>query len=107
MTCRAVRRTQRQFRNTPNSPLLTKIFRANKRLAAQHSIDQHVVKGLITALQDEKKRRKKDKRLNLVGEEDSGPQFFSPGRIQAARNWQATKEQEELQRQQNIIARKI
>jgi hypothetical protein len=37
--CRAVRRAQREFRNTPNSPLLDKIFRANKRLAAQYSID--------------------------------------------------------------------
>jgi hypothetical protein len=106
MTCRAIRRTQRQFHDAPNSPLLAKIFRANERLAAQHSVDQHVVKGLITALQDEKKRRKRGKRLNLIGEEDSGPQFFSPGRIQAARDWQAAKEQEEQQRQQNIIDRK-
>jgi hypothetical protein len=73
MTCRAVRRAQREFRNTPNSSLLDKIFRANKRLAAQYSIDQHVVRGLTTALQDKKKRRKRGKRLNLLGEEDSGP----------------------------------
>ena len=106
MTCRAVRRTQRQFHNAPNSPLLDKIFRANERLAAQHSVDQHVIKGLITALQDEKKRRKRGKRLNLVGEEDSGPQLFSPGRIQAARDRQAIKEQEEQQRQQDILDRK-
>jgi hypothetical protein len=81
MTYRAIRRAQRQYRNTPDSPLLAKIFRGNKRLTAQHSIDQHVVKGLVTALKDEKKRRKRSKRLNLLGEEDSGPQFFNPGRI--------------------------
>jgi hypothetical protein len=106
MTCRAVRRAQREFRNTPNSPLLDKIFRANERLAAQHSIDQHVVRGLVTALKDEKKRRKRGKHLNLLGEEDSGPQLFSPARIQAARDYQAIKEQEERQRQQDIIDRK-
>jgi multidrug efflux pump subunit AcrA (membrane-fusion protein) len=106
MTCRAVRRAQREFRNTPNSPLLDKIFRANERLAAQHSIDQHVVRGLTTALQDEKKRRKRGKRLNLLEEEDSGPQLFSPARIQTAREHQAIKEQAEQQRQQDIIDRK-
>jgi hypothetical protein len=81
MTCRAVRRAQREFRITPNSPLFDRIFRANKRLAAQYSIDQHVVKRLVTALKNEKKRRIRNKRLNLLGEEDSGPQFFSPARI--------------------------
>ena len=106
MICRAVRRAQREFRITPNSPLFDRIFRINKRLAAQHSIDQHVVKGLVTALKDEKKRRIRNKRLNLLGEEDSGPQFFNPARIQAARDYQATKEQEEQQRQQDIIDRK-
>jgi hypothetical protein len=79
--CRAVRRAQREFRITPNSPLFDRIFRANKRLAAQYSIDQHVVKRLVTALKNEKKRRIRNKRLNLLGEEDSGPQFFSPARI--------------------------
>jgi hypothetical protein len=39
ITCRAMRRAQREFRIAPNSPLFDRIFRANKRLAAQHSID--------------------------------------------------------------------
>jgi hypothetical protein len=55
-----------------------------------------MVKGLITALQDKKKRRKRGKRLNLIEEENSGPQFFSPEKIQTARDCQATKQQEEL-----------
>jgi hypothetical protein len=72
MTCRAIRRAQRKYYNTPDSPLLAKNFRGNKRLAAQYSIDQYVVKELVTAFKDEKKRRKRGKHLNLLGEEDSG-----------------------------------
>ena len=62
----------------------------------------YVIKGLCNTLQDEKKRRKRGKRLNLLGEEDSGPQFFSPRRVQAAREFQAAKEEEEAQRQLDI-----
>ena len=91
MTCRAVRRVQRQYHNQPNSPLLKKLFRANERLASQYSVDQHIVKGLTVSLRNEKKKRQRGKRLNLLGEEDSGPQFFSPQRVQAARQFQATK----------------
>ncbi|SLM40587.1 hypothetical protein LPUS_11414 [Lasallia pustulata] len=55
---------------------------------------------------EEKKRRKRGKRLNLLGEEESGPQFFSPGRVTAARTWQAEKEEEEQQHRQDIESRK-
>ena len=65
-------------------------------------MDIHVQNGLIEALKQEKKRRHLEKRLNLVGEEESGPQFFSPSRVQAARDYQASKETEEAKRQQGI-----
>jgi len=57
---------------------------------------------LTQALRDEKKRRQRGKRLNLLGENDSGAQFFSPGRIQAAREWQTQKATNEATRQQEI-----
>ncbi len=56
MTCRAVRRVQRQYHNQPNSPLLKKLFRANERLASQHSVDQHIVKGLTVSLGMKRRR---------------------------------------------------
>lgn len=106
MTSKAVRRLHRIYRNAPDSPILAKILWANSRLAAQHSIDQHMMNGLIDALKNEKKRRKRGKRLNLLGEEDSGPQFFSPARVQAARDLQTTKEEQEAQRRQDILDKK-
>ena len=106
ITSRAVRRMGRVYKYKPKDTFISKFLRANERLAAEHSINQHVVKGLIEALRQEKKRRNKGKRLNLLGEEDSGPQFFSPARVQAAREYQAVKEEDELAKRQAIEDRK-
>lgn len=57
------------------------------------------------AVRDERKRRKRGKRLNLVGKEESGPQFFSQGKVQAARDYRAAKYQDEEQRKQDIVDR--
>jgi hypothetical protein len=50
---------------------------------------------LNKALQIEQKRRKKGKRLNLLGEDDVRPQFWSPCRIQAALRFQDEKDAKE------------
>lgn len=102
MTSHAVRRLQQQYHKAPSSPLLNKLFRANERLVSQHSINQHTLHGMIEAFKLEKKKRRRGKRLNLTRDEDSGPQFFSPARVEAARTWQASKDAEEVQRQQSI-----
>ena len=75
--------------------MLALIFHANERLAAQHSIDKHVRKGFVEALRHEKKKRQWGKRLNLLGEENSEPQFFSSARVQAVKDWQAVKDANE------------
>ena len=102
MTCRAVRRIGRVYRKAPTSIVANKVLRAAEKLSSQHAIDQHTINGLTQALRDEKKRRQRGKRLNLLGENDSGAQFFSPGRIQAAREWQTQKATNEATRQQEI-----
>jgi hypothetical protein len=102
MTCRAVRRIQRAYNQAPASPILEKVFRANDRLAAQHSVDQHVIHGLRQALAIEKRRQKKGKQLNLLGNDDSGPQFFGPDEIEAARVRMREKEEEEAREQQRL-----
>jgi hypothetical protein len=71
---------------------MCKIMQANIQLAAQVSIQQHIIKGLTRALKLEKKKRQRGKALNLVGEEDSGPQFYSLGRIRHAQDFQGEKE---------------
>src|ERR1700716_3671025 len=80
ITCKSIRRMIRAYKEDPEK--VTKVlFYIVEQLATQHKIDDHVNKGLRKALILEKKKRRKAKRLNLLGEEDSGPQLFSPGRV--------------------------
>jgi len=67
------------------------LFKANECLAAQHAVDEHTKQGLIETVKDEKKKRQCGKKLNVLGEENHGPQFFSPATIKHAQNIQAAK----------------
>ena len=65
-----------------------------------------MIKELLKALKQERKRRQRGKRLNLLSEDDSGAQFFSPIRIEAVREYQAVKEEDEFIKKQGITERK-
>jgi hypothetical protein len=70
--------------------------RAVLQLATQLDIQSFENQGLRIALTQEKKRRQRNKRLNLLEEEDTGvPQFFSPQRVLAAKAFQKSKEKKE------------
>jgi hypothetical protein len=65
-----------------------------------------MVIGLNKALQIKQKQRKKGKRLNLLGEDNVRPQFWSPCRIQAALRFQDEKDTKEQANQQRIANNK-
>jgi hypothetical protein len=73
LTCRAIRWIHRKYQIEPTRKRLELIFRGHEQLAAQDSINKHIINGLQQSLQIEKRKRKKGKRLNLLGEEDNGP----------------------------------
>jgi hypothetical protein len=75
MSCRAVCHMHKAYKKSLTKKRLSLIFHANERLAAQHFIDKHTITGLVTSLKQEKKKRSRRKRLNLMGEEDTGPTF--------------------------------
>ena len=106
MTDRAVRRMQKVYENQSNRVLLFKIFTVNQRLAVKDSINQHVIRDLLDALKNEKKRRNRGKKLNLLDEQNSGPQFFSSGRVQAVRVYQAAKDEEKSRKQEDIAEKR-
>ena len=56
------------------------------------SIQKHIIQGLTGALKLEKKKRQRGRALNLVGEVDKGPQFYSLRRIAWAQEFQGEKE---------------
>jgi hypothetical protein len=105
MTCRSIRRVIKAYQTEPEKAVET-LFRAAERLATQHEIDTHVNKGLRKALVFEKKKRRKGRKLNLLGEDNSAPQLFSPGRVQAAKAFQAQKEAIEVERKAAVAQKK-
>jgi hypothetical protein len=73
LTCRTVQQMHKAYKKSLSETRLEKIMHANTRLAAQNSIAQHTITGLIRAFKTEKKKRNRGKQLNLVSEEDNGP----------------------------------
>ena len=78
---RAVRRIQKVFEKQLIRALLFKIFIVNERFAVNEFINQHVIRDLSNTLKNEKKRRKRDKKLNLLNEHHFESQFFSSKRV--------------------------
>lgn len=94
-SCQAVHRVQKVYKQTHSEALLDLVFKTNVALAAQVSINQHIINGLYTALKLERQKRKKGKKLNLVGEDDIGLQFYSPSQVRHALVFQDEKEANE------------
>ena len=62
--------------NILSTTLIQKVFYVNGKLAAQHSIDTYIIRYLQEALINEKKRRKRGKKLNLYGEDTYADAVF-------------------------------
>jgi hypothetical protein len=106
LSAKSIRHFQNDYRKHPTEQKLQKLFKANEQLAAQHSVDEHTKKGLIESLKREKKSHNRGKRLNLLGEEDTGPQLFSTPRVRAAQDFQAAKKAEEEKERARIASKK-
>ena len=63
---------------------LKKIEDGFAKVITERDLDRVTVGQLTTALVVEKKKKQQGKRLNLLGEEDVGPQIFTPTAIQIA-----------------------
>jgi hypothetical protein len=92
LTLKSIRRAQRRYKDNPTKQNLDIIFQSQERLAAQHEVDKHMQSGLLETLKNEKKRRQRGKKLNLVGEEDTGPQLFHSSRVFVAQGFEAEKQ---------------
>lgn len=106
LTCHAVRRAQREYEKEPCRKNLELIFQAASRLAADNSIQRHINQGLRAAIQLEKKKQQRSKKLNLIGEEDVGAQVFTPLQVRRAQEYQASKDDTEEARKVQIAEKK-
>lgn len=90
---------RRLIKSDPTQQKMEILERAVLRLATKFEIQSHENKGLRMAVNEEKRRRKRGKRLNLLGEEETGgPQFFSPERVLTAKTFQDSKEAAEVEK---------
>jgi hypothetical protein len=103
----AIRRIHLAYQKDPRTPLKAKILNAHIELAAQVSIHQHIIRNLTEALRLEQKKQQRGKALNLLGEEDVGPQFFSPERIKRAQQFQDEKQALEQAEKDRIAEKKV
>jgi hypothetical protein len=71
-TLKSIRHFQAHFAKNPTKALQRKLFKANMQLAAEREFATHRAECFKRALILEKKKRKKPKRLNLLGEDTSG-----------------------------------
>ena len=110
-TTKAVRKFQKAYWDDPSKAKLKKLFRANETLAARTSIAEHRARNLQEALQIEKKKRQRGKRLNLCGKETSGAQWYGVPEVQEARAYAAAQtakeEQEKLDKENKKIEAEI
>jgi DDE superfamily endonuclease len=107
LTSKSIRQFQISYRNNPTNEKLHLLFKANERLTAQHAVDEHTKRGLIETVKEEKKKRQRGKKLNLLGEEDYSAQFFSPTTIKRAKDIQAAKVAEAEAEKARIASNKI
>jgi hypothetical protein len=77
ITYQAIYWVYRAYQLDPDQEKLEKLMNANIQLAAQQSINEHMISGLEYILAIEKKKQTRGKKLNLIGKQDSKAQFWS------------------------------
>ena len=107
MTSKSIRRAQKQYKANPTKANLDVILKSQVRLAAQHEVDKHLQSGLMETLKAEKKRRQRGKKLNLLGEADTGAQLFHSSRVRAALAYEAEKNEKAAIEKADKEAKKI
>jgi DDE superfamily endonuclease len=94
---KSIRHFQKLYIQSPSSVKRHKLFKTNKTLAAELAILKHENRGLQYAIELQKKKGKKSKRLNLIGEDGGLPVCYSPATIVRARQLQEEKEAQETE----------
>jgi hypothetical protein len=77
---------------SPTTRKLDRIFKSAWVLSAQVSILKKENEGLVEALALKRDKCKKGRRLNLCGEESSGVEIYTPGKVVAAREYMEAKD---------------
>ncbi|THC92492.1 hypothetical protein EYZ11_008030 [Aspergillus tanneri] len=107
---RAIRRIARQFRKEGLvDPRVSQLSRAAEKLATKHEISQHENRDLLAALNLACNQGKRRKAMGLFNIEENGgqPFFFSPAKVELARQRQIEQEQANEQRKRATEDRRL
>jgi hypothetical protein len=104
---RTFRQFKLQYRKSPTAVKISKLLRAVELMTTQNDILRFENRGLREAIVLEKSKRRRGKKLNLVGEESKGVELYSPAKVARAREYQAEKESLEEQENRAKEARKV
>jgi hypothetical protein len=110
MSVRGVRRALKAVSkdNKVLDPNISKLVKATEKLAVRNEILEHTNQNLHNALCEEKKRRKRGKKMGLIDNDNPGEaQFFSPTKVASARQRALEIEQEKEQKQAEIAQRRV
>lgn len=92
-TAKLLRHFKQAFQKNPFKQMLRKLFKSVEQSAAEREIAQFRAAGLKNALEIERKKRQRSKKLNLLGEvPDGGAQWWSGPEIKAAKDYQNQKD---------------
>jgi len=83
-TAKRIRQFSKIYAKNPSKVAFRKLTKANETNAAKASIAEHRAESLKEALQLEKKKRRRGKKLNLTGEPSGKAQFFGTAEVLAA-----------------------
>jgi hypothetical protein len=97
-TAKCMRQFSRTYSKNPTKEAIRKLIKTNETNSARASITEHRAEGLREALQIEKKKRRRGKKLNLIGEPSGKAQFFGTEEViiaQALENERVTKAEQD------------
>ncbi len=106
LSSHAIRQLAREGHLNPRDTYIQALLQGSEQLAAQVNCLQFENRGLLEALKAKKKKLVRGKRLNLLGEEDTWPQNFSPSRVQAAIDFATAKGAENEQKKRDAEKKK-
>ncbi|PMD26312.1 hypothetical protein NA56DRAFT_341993 [Hyaloscypha hepaticicola] len=102
-TVKRIRQFSKLHSGIPSKLAFRKLTKANETNAARASITEHRANRLKETLQIEQKKRRRGKKLNLVGEPSGRAQFFGTKEVLAAQAREAEKlelaEKEKLEKE--------
>ena len=102
-----IRRIRHQYELDPSEKKKEALFDLLLKQTAKVSVLQTEYAGLREAIILEIQKRKRSKKLNLAGEVSQGVEIYSPGKVVAAREYQAQLDEqataEEARKEQNRV----